>query len=104
MDTRISCSRVHVPLAVVLPHVLRQEAHHALDLPKPLSIAAVSIVRVRPPTCANEGFELSADTRLDSTASRSVGRRRTGRGGEGALGGVDTAGPLRQRRKETGFV
>jgi hypothetical protein len=60
-STRASRAReLHVPLAVVLPHVLRQGDHHALDLPKPHSIAAVPNVCVRPPTCAHEVFEINA--------------------------------------------
>lgn len=41
--------------------MLRQGDHHALDLPKPHSIAAVPNVCVRPPTCAHEVFEINAD-------------------------------------------
>jgi hypothetical protein len=52
---------VHVPLVVVLPHVLRQGVHHLLDLPHPRSIADVPSPRMRPPTCAHVGSEFHAD-------------------------------------------
>lgn len=60
-DPRISRSRVHVPLAASLPHVIRQGVHHFLDLPNPLTIAAVPIDRVAPPILAHEVFEFSAE-------------------------------------------
>jgi hypothetical protein len=73
-STRASRAReLHVPLAVVLPHVLRQGGHHVLDLPTPHSIAAVPNVCVRRPTFAHKGFELNADG-VDATHEFSSSR------------------------------
>ena len=51
---RISRARVHVPLAGVLPQVLRQGGHHDLDLQTPISIAEVPDARVRAPPRARK--------------------------------------------------
>ena len=58
---RISRARVHVPLAGVLPQVLRQGGHHDLDLQTPKSIAEVPDARVRAPPRARKVSELVKD-------------------------------------------
>ena len=58
---RISRARVHVPLAGVLPQVLRQGGHHVLDLQTPTSIADVPDARVRAPPRARKVSDVVKD-------------------------------------------
>ena len=69
---RISRARVHVPLAGVLPQVLRQGGHHDLDLQTPNSIADVPEARARAPSRARKVPELVNDgvVKFDEFSSR----------------------------------
>lgn len=111
-DPRISRSRVHVPLVVSLPHVLRQGVHHFLDLPNPLTIAAVPIDRVAPPILAHEVFEFSAERvfardefpcarrHIDEACKRAKPRPPAHRTAKARVGSA--ARRLRLRRSENG--
>jgi hypothetical protein len=69
---RISRARVHVPLAGVLPQVLRQGGHHDLDLLTPTSIADVPEARARAPPRARKVPEVVKDgvVNFDEFSSR----------------------------------
>ena len=104
---RISRARVHVPLAGVLPQVLRQGGHHDLDPQTPNSIADVPDARARAPPRARKVLEIVKDgvVNFDEFSSRHDEHARAkSRPGVGKKkGGVPGAARrLRLRRSENG--
>lgn len=104
---RISRARVHVPLAGVLPQVLRQGGHHDLDLQTPNSIADVPDARAHAPPRACKVLDLVKDgvVNFDEFSSRHDEHARAkSRPGVGKKkGGVPGAARrLRLRRSENG--